>query len=290
MKRFALVLCVLLMLCLLGCSTDGLPTYSGNNEHLIDTEYFTLTLPEDLQGKCEYNIENFEDGTYALTIYKKEGLKEHKEIFHIRLFPRYEVAEDYSLWHGILVTPNGDFQLASRFPDGYEFSPETYDVWDAFVDEFSRIGSGLEPKKGCDHLVPQPETKPVADHPIKTRYYTVTIPADWFSNCEWEIFPTDEEGPDALVLYELSSYKTEYGGHLFTILLIPHGEDYSYYPAYEWVGVLETPEGDLDIVVLYPTDVQFSEDTADTYNRMVQDVDDVIYSLQPNDGIGLVLP
>lgn len=71
MKRFALVLCVLLMLCLLGCSADGLPTYSGNNEHLIDTEYFTLTLPESWQNATVCQV--VPDGDrYAIECYERQ--------------------------------------------------------------------------------------------------------------------------------------------------------------------------------------------------------------------------
>ena len=153
----------------------------------------------------------------------------------------------------------------------------------------SLCGCGLLPQ--AEAPAKEPITEPtVPEIVVETKYYTVTLPESWGESCVYEVFPADEEGPDALVLYEKESHNTEYGGHLCTILLIPHGEDYSYYPAYEWVGVLETPEGDLDIVVLYPTDVQFSEDTADAYNRLVQNVADAINSLRPRDGIGLVLP
>ena len=287
MKRLVFMLSLVLLLCLSGCDADRLPGYSGNDAYLIDTEYFTLTLPSDLQGNCEYNIETFDDGTYELTLYQED-----QEIFNLRLFPMYQVAEGYSLTHGILITPKGDYELFSRLPEGVEFSPENLDVYDAIVDEYARITDGLEPKIGCELLVPQLEVPPeeVEDIVIETAYYTLTLPVDFYNNCELQIFPADEEGPDALVLYELSSFKTDYGGHLCSILLIPHGEDYDFYPAYEWLGVLETPEGDFDIVVLYPTDVQFSEDTAAEYNRLVQYVEDVLYSLRPKDGIGLVLP
>ncbi len=292
MKRILCLILVLLTLFLTGCGKDLLPSYSGNDAYLIDTEHFTLTLPEDLQGNCEYNIETFDDGTYELTLYRKEGLNESKEIFNIRLFPMYQIADGYSLTHGILATPKGDYELFSRLPEGVEFSPENMDIFDAVVDEYARIADGLVPMEGCEHFIPQLEApaEEVEDILVETRYYTLTMPVDFYNNCELHIFPADEEGPDTLVMYELSSFKTEYGGHLCSILLIPHGEDYSFYPSYEWIGVLETPEGDFDIVVLYPTDVQFSEDTAAEYNRLVQYVQDVLYSLRPKDGIGLVLP
>ena len=292
MKRILCLILILLTLFLTGCGKDLLPSYSGNDAYLIDTEYFTLTLPPDLQGKCEYHIETFDDGTYELSLYRKEGPKENKEIFNIRLFPMYQIADGYSLTHGILITPKGDYELFSRLPDGVENTKENKEVCDDIIDDFYGIATNLTPKNGCEHLVPQLESEAerVSEIVVETKYYTLTMPVDFYNNCECHIFPADVEGPDTLVLYELSSFKTEYGGHLCSILLIPHGEDYDFYPAYEWIGVLETPEGDFDIVVLYPTDVQFSEDTASTYDEMVQYVQDVLYSLRPKDGIGLVLP
>lgn len=152
MKRILCLILVLLTLFLTGCGKDLLPSYCGNDAHLIDTEYFTLTLPPDLQGNCEYNIETFDDGTYELILYQED-----QEIFNLRLFPMYQVADGYSLTHGILATPKGDYELFSRLPEGVEFSPENLDVYDAIVDEYARITDGLEPKKGCEHLVPQLE-------------------------------------------------------------------------------------------------------------------------------------
>ena len=147
---------------------------------------------------------------------------------------------------------------------------------------------------GCSLFTPQPvepttePTKPA--NVIETKYYTVTLPEDWVDACTYTVYPADEEGPDTLVLSETESYHTEYGGHLCSISLIPHGEDYSYFPSYEWIGMLETPEGDFDIVVLYPTDVQFSDETAQAYHNLANKVEDVINTLTPNDGIGMMMP
>ena len=289
MKRLAFIISLVLLLCLWGCDTDRLPAYSGSSAYLIETEYFTLPLLGDLQGKCEYSIETFEDGTYELTLYH---LTTGNEIFNIRLFPTLQVADGYFIEHGILVTPKGDYQLASRLPKGLENTPENQEVRDDIVKDFYGIANNLTPNKGCEFLVPQLETnaEDVSEIVIETKYYTLTLPVELYNNCELQTFPADEEGPDTLVLYELSSFKTDYGGHLCSILLIPHGEDYDFYPAYEWLGVLETPEGDLDIVVLYPTDVQFSEETRDAYHQMNERVMDVLYTLAPVNGAELTMP
>ena len=151
---------------------------------------------------------------------------------------------------------------------------------------------------GCGHegadetLVPKwdiPNPPVVADGQLEMLYYTLTIPQEWRGRTCDEI-TENEDGSSIVSFYELGGYKTEFGGHLCSILLIPHGEDYSYYPSYEWIGVLETPEGEFDIVALFPTDVQFSEDTKDTYNQLVQEVDQLLYSIRPNEGIGMMMP
>ena len=81
---------------------------------------------------------------------------------------------------------------------------------------------------------------------------------------------------------------SEEGGHLFSIALMPETEDYTVFPSYDWLGVLKTPDGEFNMIVIYPTDVQFSEDTAAEYNEMAADIDRIIKTVKAAGGAEFV--
>lgn len=111
---------------------------------------------------------------------------------------------------------------------------------------------------------------------IKTDYYSIKIPELW-KYYGYEIMN------NTLSVHESYSYDEIQGGHLFSISLFPESEDFSYLPAYDILGTLNTPEGLFNVVVIYPTDVQFTDDTARLYMSMANDVDSVIDSITFSD-------
>lgn len=290
MKRLVFILSLVLLLC--GCAPQL--SESPSPEEFIDTDYFLLTLPQSWRGVTVNKV--IPDGNrYAIECYERQDyeLSGAGKLCTIKLFAEGENFTVYDhAGYGKLIIKDTTYDVVVIYPDEVTYTHANAQQYKALSQSINELASSLEPKDGCEYLIPQLEVpaEEVEDIVIETAYYTLTLPVDFYNNCELQIFPADEERPDTLAMYELSSFKTECGGHLCSILLIPHGEDYDFYPAYEWIGVLETPEGDFDIVALFPTDVQFSEETAAEYNRLVQYVQDVLYSLRPKDGIGLVLP
>ena len=77
------------------------------------------------------------------------------------------------------------------------------------------------------------------------------------------------------------------GGFLFGISLYEEDEDISYLPSYETIGLLEAKGQTYQVIVEYPTDVQFSDDTAENYQKLSKDMDDVIASLEVKEGYTL---
>ena len=117
---------------------------------------------------------------------------------------------------------------------------------------------------------------------IDTPYYSLTIPENWADHYAYSVFENGD-GAYTLRICEKSSME-EYGGKLFTILLIPETEDYTYYPSYNPLGSIETAEyGSFNVVVLYPTDVQFSMEAAELYMSMEQDIPDILNSITYHD-------
>lgn len=148
-----------------------------------------------------------------------------------------------------------------------------------------------------------PDNKPQAEEPQNTAEdktsevpsqgitvegfcYTVTLPADWQGR--YTKYDTEEGDCRYDVFCHSASMAEEGGGHLFSICLISGAEDYTVFPSYDYLGVLKTPDGEFNMVVTYPTDVQFSEDTAAEYNDMADDINRIIKTVKAAEGAEFV--
>ena len=140
---------------------------------------------------------------------------------------------------------------------------------------------------GCSALKADP---PSSDMLIETRYYTLTAPASWADNCVIEL-KEEKNGGELLVVWDAESHKTEYGGHLFAIRLMPSSEEYDSFPVYELLATLDTPDGSFNVVVLFSDVVQqYSEETAASYQEVAKDIRNVLDSIRPNTGVEMVMP
>ena len=148
-----------------------------------------------------------------------------------------------------------------------------------------------------------PDNKPQAEEPQNTAedktseapsqgitvegfYYTVVLPADWQGR--YTKYDTEEGDCSYDVFCHSASMTEEGGGHLFSICLISGAEDYTVFPSYDYLGILKTPDGEFNMVVTYPTDVQFSEDTAAEYNDMADDINRIIKTVKAMGGAEFV--
>lgn len=121
------------------------------------------------------------------------------------------------------------------------------------------------------------------DYVIDTEYYTLSAPSSWKDDCFYEI--ADGESYNyTLSLYDKSSHAAINGGWLFSIDLLTEFEDYSIYPDYDILGSLEVYRiGSYNIVVTYPTDVQYSEETAKKYCEMYDGIPQVLKTIKFKD-------
>lgn len=72
-----------------------------------------------------------------------------------------------------------------------------------------------------------------------------------------------------------------------TIGLYPEGEDFSYLPDYKQYGTLTTPDGSYSIVILYPTDFQYTTENASVYEKMTDQIPEVLDSIKASDGCAI---
>ena len=124
---------------------------------------------------------------------------------------------------------------------------------------------------------------------LSTDYYSLLFPKEWVSTCNYTLVDL-ENGVYTLSIYEAKAYLQFSGGNLCTITMIPTEEDYTFFPSYELLGVLNTPMGEFHLVAIYPTDVQFTAETMESYNQMLSQLPDVLRSLTPAQGVELALP
>lgn len=126
-------------------------------------------------------------------------------------------------------------------------------------------------------------TQAKSDLVIDTEYYTLSAPSSWKDYCFYEI--ADGESYNyTLSLYDKASHDAINGGWLFSINLLTEFEDYSIYPDYDVLGSLEVYRiGSYNIVVTYPTDVQYSEGTAEKYRAMYNDISNILKTIKFKD-------
>jgi len=118
---------------------------------------------------------------------------------------------------------------------------------------------------------------------IDTEYYTLKIPANWNDDCVYKIV-NGESYDYTLSFYNKADYEQIEGGHLFSIHLLTEFEDYTVYPDYDVLGSLEVYKiGSYNIIVTYPTDVQFSNETVEKYNEMTASIPDVLDTISFKD-------
>ena len=117
------------------------------------------------------------------------------------------------------------------------------------------------------------------DIPLDTEYYTISVPSSWLDDCLFEI-DHGEYYNYTLRFYERTSHEAFGGGHLFSVMLLPECIDYTNYPDYDVLGSVEVYRiGAYNVVVTYPTDVQYSEETAEKYREMADGISPILKTI-----------
>lgn len=118
---------------------------------------------------------------------------------------------------------------------------------------------------------------------ISDAHFSVEIPSSW--DGKYSIRGTAHPDKDGYYVSFLSANddKKGFGGMLFEVAILPASEEYSYLPSYEELGGLTiNDKGNYNVVVIYPTDVQFDQNNHNNYISMNEDSSKVIASIQFN--------
>lgn len=121
---------------------------------------------------------------------------------------------------------------------------------------------------------------------IDTQFYSISVPKSWEGNFTYEL-DYQPQGGYFLAFYELKDHQSFGGGTVMTIGLYPEGEDFSYLPDYKQYGTLSTPDGSYAVVILYPTDFQYTTENASVYEKMTDEIPDLLETICCADGCSL---
>lgn len=308
MKKLSFILCMLFILSLCACTplmekkdtSSEIPDQDAQYPAKVDTaegaedwimtDYYHLSVPDSWLMNCIYTSQELKDGGHVLDIYEKEAYWDNGGLlWSVRLFPE---GEDFSSYpnhtaYGILETESQTYYVVVLTPTDVQYTDKTKAQYNKMFSQLGSIMDTLDPKDSYKYWIPQVETiSPV----IETDYYSLTLPAEWLDKCVWEIFNKDD-GTYILNLYELTAHEEMGAGKLCSLMLFPSGDtSYKELPDNQLLAVVDTPDGSYSVIALFPTDVQFSPDTAESYNAMAAQVTDVLYTLSPAAGMEMAMP
>lgn len=280
MKRFALFLSLLLMLCLLGCGpTQEFP------EEMIETEYFTLPLPPGVIYSIIPEGDRFSIEFYEQQDYETNGTG---LLCTVKLFKE---GEDYTLpghvAYGVLETKKADFQVVALYPAEVTYTPANANQNKAIQKLIDNMLTyDLEPKTGIQYLRPTLENTPVSEVVIETRYYTVKIPEAWVGKVIEQI-EEFEDGTSIVTFYEKECYMTSYNGKICSIQLVPEQVEWSSVEDSGLFGGLKTPDGFFVIVGVFPEEKQYSKETYETYEALRELTPALFGAISPKEGCEL---
>ena len=117
---------------------------------------------------------------------------------------------------------------------------------------------------------------------IDMEYFTVEVPESWNGLYEYEIY--EDDMGYSLIFYEKDSHASMEVGYLMSISLYLESEDYSYLPSYEELGKLDTGDNIYNVLVEYPSDVQFDEENVSKYQKLSDTMESILETITAKDG------
>ena len=123
------------------------------SNEIVETQYYTVNLPEAWVDKCSVFIEEFIDGTSIVTFYDKESYEDFGGglLVTIRLLPIEKEWSSFpgSSLFGSLNTPEGKFTIIGIDPQEKEYNKDSQSRYEAMQSLTSALFSTLTPKDGC---------------------------------------------------------------------------------------------------------------------------------------------
>ena len=285
MKKIICVLLAVILLC--GCTPEA-----SVPEDVIDTKYFTLTLPEDWIGTTTYEI--LPDGEcYSIDFYERQDYETSGtgKLCTLKLFKE---GEDFTvpghMAYGTLVAKKTNFEVVILYPTDITCTPANAALHEKLLNRVSDLVYSLEPKDDCKWLVPQwdiPNPQNIRKDVIELLYYTITVPQAWEGKYV-DFIEEFEDGTSIVTFYEKECYEDFGGGKICSIQLLPEEMDWSSVEDASLFGGLKTPDGFFHIVGIFPWQTQCNKETYETYEALRELTPALFDAISPKEGCELI--
>lgn len=122
---------------------------------------------------------------------------------------------------------------------------------------------------------------------VSTSWFSITLPASWQKLYVSETYVTSA-GTVGLSIYQAASHTTDFpAGSLFSITLFPADEDFTVIPEFTYLGTYTYYDGTMySVVAIFPSDVQFTEDTQAEYQSMFSQANSIFATFVATPGVG----
>ena len=139
---------------------------------------------------------------------------------------------------------------------------------------------------GCTQNKIAEENIITKENEIDTLFYTID---DVDENIIYKIFNEEDENY-ILTFYDKVSNDEFGGGRLFSVEIFDFEEDYTFLPSYKLLGYIITENGvKYNVVITYPTDVQFMPNTVESYKNAEQSIPEIIGKIVFKESVEFIL-
>lgn len=260
----------------------------------VETDYFTVAVPASWSGKYDYETFKMDDGSVEIKFY------EHADrasvggglVFTLALYPdgvNYSYYPNYRTI-GKLSSGSANYTLLAVYPTDIQYTEDNEELYLTMADGTDSIISSISPAenyeltRGGDGYNSQSsgrEDSGIEETTVSTPYFNLSIPESWGGKYYCSSIDRNDGGYE-IKFYEYADYAESDTGFLFSMIMFPQGTDYTEIPNLTDTGTVTTANGTYNLVVVYPSDVQYSEENEDLYDSMKKDVPSIVNSISEN--------
>lgn len=254
---------------------------------ISDSTFYIGTWYDSVSQRCFMTFEEFGDGSYSVEIHWSSSASMDTVWYLVARSTgkSNELTYENCVNKNLFYDENGNLTDDIIYLDGSGrfYYDGSYLYWQ---DDKENAGESCKfEKEGGSAESPDDtvESGLGASIIFDTEYYSLELPDYWADLCvydQWDIEP---------YAYGIAFYENQSmndfdgdGGFLFSIALYSNEDDYIDFPDYTYLGQLRVIRlANYDVVVSYPTDVQYSNAGQENYMKLSGDIDGILASFTP---------
>lgn len=162
-KLLIMIMCACMLLS--GCKTldsyadegkDKKVTNKVKEDIIVDTKYYTITLPGDWDGLYGYIINDLDSKTYEINFYEKESYNESELgfLFSIKLYLKesdYSYLSKYK-YLGKLKVGKTTYKVIVLYPNDVQYTKESASLYKRLSHDIDSIISTIKAKDNYEYI------------------------------------------------------------------------------------------------------------------------------------------